>query len=560
MPHVLQNTPDALEGRPEAKAFKVEDLVYEMGRGRVRIPAFQRGFRWGREDARKLIDSIYRGYPVGILLFWETGADVDEIRLGSIKISGEARSDALWVVDGQQRIVSLARVLMAEAGMPDEFALYFDLDASALVFPPTEKALKADIGRWLPLTEVLDAERLMQWVLQHAPSLKERRDRAIQLGRWIREYEVPAYLVRTDNEAILREVFGRINTAGQKLQVGEVFDALHGARRQSSPATIQEVTRDLESLDFGHLEESKILYRLLLAIQGQDDVRRSGRELRLSPEQGSRAYQDTERAVRKAIQFIRDEVDIPHYELLPYKQPLVALGKFFHDYPAPSARSRELLSRWVWRGALSGVHRGDAASTQKTLRLIGPRYAEAASVQQLLDQFKGQAQGFPAVDEAFKFSSASSRLQTLALLALNPLHLQDGSPIQPQWLAPAGGGHGQSRIPQIIPPSDHQSFGPSVANRLFHPPVPGLRERLERIRDQRVAASHGIPPEALDALRSGDSGRFLELRAEYLSQHFQGFFAAKARWGETDRSALTSLIVGDDEEIDERENGAGNHG
>jgi len=41
-------------------------MVY---RGHVRVPSFQRGLRWEASDVQDLFDSIYRGYPIGSLLF-----------------------------------------------------------------------------------------------------------------------------------------------------------------------------------------------------------------------------------------------------------------------------------------------------------------------------------------------------------------------------------------------------------------------------------------------------------------------------------------------------------
>jgi len=110
---------------------------------------------------------------------------------GALRISAQARSDALWVVDGQQRLVSLARVLLAPEPDADAFALYFDLDQSTFVRPPRNRA--EDPSRWLPMTAVADSERLMQWVFAHVAKDPVRRERTFTLGKRIREYEIPAY-------------------------------------------------------------------------------------------------------------------------------------------------------------------------------------------------------------------------------------------------------------------------------------------------------------------------------------------------------------------------------
>jgi hypothetical protein len=189
-------------------------------------------------NAKLLLESLYRGYPVGTLLLWETAAPAGEGRIGSLTLPAPQMDNALWVVDGQQRIVSLARILLAA-----------DPDAGRLcpVLRPRHRRLchssatgkrRADPSRWLPMTVVLDSEKLMQWLFDHAadPSRRQRRDTAIQLGRRIREYEIPAYIVRSNDQAILRDIFNRINSAGKSLDDSDVFDALNGSRFQSRPS------------------------------------------------------------------------------------------------------------------------------------------------------------------------------------------------------------------------------------------------------------------------------------------------------------------------------------
>ena len=52
--------------------LSIREIVEQVGRGQIRIPAFQRGFVWEPERVAYLMDSIYKGYPFGSLLFWRT--------------------------------------------------------------------------------------------------------------------------------------------------------------------------------------------------------------------------------------------------------------------------------------------------------------------------------------------------------------------------------------------------------------------------------------------------------------------------------------------------------
>jgi hypothetical protein len=363
-------SPGLLEGRPEAKAIKIEDLLAQVHQGRVRIPSFQRPFKWEKKEALNLMDSIFRGYPVGTLLFWETDGEPFEMMLGKVRVSGGKRTDAWWIVDGQQRVASLVRVLLATPEDADEFALVFDLEEGK--FQPLSKYSLGDPSRWLPLTDVIDSEKLMQWAFRSAQgNAGHRRERAFQLGKRIREYEIPVYVVRNGSTEILREIFNRMNSAGKPLESHEVFDALNGSKSIEKPSTIAQIAHSLMDLGFGAVDE-KILYRLLRVLRGEDVTERGG-PLRLQPEEVQGAYMDTAKAAGRVIQFLKSEAGIPSYELMPYKQPFVTLGKFFFHHPDPSVRSKELLVRWLWRGALNGSHRGDTVSTRRVLDVIDPR-------------------------------------------------------------------------------------------------------------------------------------------------------------------------------------------
>jgi hypothetical protein len=533
---------ESLDRRPEARAFKVEDLLAELRQGRMRIPSFQRGIRWKRQDAATLVDSLYRGFPIGTLLFWETHAEAGDVAFGTVRFGGGARNDALWVVDGQQRLMSLARVLLALQPDKDEFALYFDLDRGVFVSPPPGR--EADPSRWLPMTEILDSEKLMQWVFAYTGENKERRERAFNLGRRIREYEIPAYLVKTDREETLREIFGRINSTGKKLGPSEVFDALHGARAQSRPATLSQVAAELEHLDFGRIEE-KLLYRLLRALQGHDVIERKEEgPLRLTDAQAETAYRETAEAARRVIQFLIQDVGIQRYDLLPYKQPFVMLGKFFHFHPSPHPRSRALLARWVWRGALNGAHRGDTVSTTANLERI-IQDGEEASVQRLLAMAARQPDALPDVNAAFNFRFAASKLQALAMLDLQPRDLESGEAVYVGQYV----GLEEHEFPMATLITRHGSGHAdqqSAANRLIHPPRPKLRRLLLQATDPAVLASHGVSPAAHRALAEDDVEGFLRLRADLLRAHFARFFARHARWDETDRPSLSALLAEDE--------------
>lgn len=210
-----------LSQRPEAEARSVEKLA-RVRNGQIRVPRFQRPFRWRSSHIIELFDSIYRGFPIGELLFARRDAPQETVKLGPLSIDAEPRSDALYVVDGQQRVVSLAGVLLHPVLLPrgDVHAIWFDLEACRFF----RRTGGGPDPRWIPLRVVLDSKDLLRW-LNVWPLRTERHDlvdRAIELGQAIREYEVPAYIVDGAEEQALRLIFNRKNSAGVSMKEHEI--------------------------------------------------------------------------------------------------------------------------------------------------------------------------------------------------------------------------------------------------------------------------------------------------------------------------------------------------
>ena len=50
--------------------YTVSLLVQSIGHGKIALPEIQRPFVWPAAKVRALFDSMYKGFPVGYLLFW----------------------------------------------------------------------------------------------------------------------------------------------------------------------------------------------------------------------------------------------------------------------------------------------------------------------------------------------------------------------------------------------------------------------------------------------------------------------------------------------------------
>jgi uncharacterized protein with ParB-like and HNH nuclease domain len=87
----------------------VEELVMMIERGELRLPEMQRRYVWRSTRVRDLMDSLYRGYPSGAILLWETDEDVP-LQKFAVEQVGNPYQSVRLLLDGQQRLTSLAAV------------------------------------------------------------------------------------------------------------------------------------------------------------------------------------------------------------------------------------------------------------------------------------------------------------------------------------------------------------------------------------------------------------------------------------------------------------------
>lgn len=126
------------EGQIANDSLSYRDLIEYIDDGTIHIPEFQREFVWTEDKIIDLLDSIYRNYPIGSLIFWVTSEEFPYS--AAIRDEESESSDLkyrLFVIDGQQRLKSLyhaarAKELVMESGTK-EINIAFDLNEDRFV-------------------------------------------------------------------------------------------------------------------------------------------------------------------------------------------------------------------------------------------------------------------------------------------------------------------------------------------------------------------------------------------------------------------------------------------
>ncbi|MFF2556497.1 DUF262 domain-containing protein [Nocardia sp. NPDC058058] len=556
---------------PTARVFEVEELVAMVYDGKIRIPEFQRPFRWGLEDARRLFDSIMRGYPLGSLLLWARPAGAARISVGALRIDAPAMDHALWVVDGQQRVTTLANALSVDSPHDERFALSLDLITREIL--PTVSARSLSI----PLPTLFDLTLLMAW-FRDTPEAMRYFDIATEAAKKIRQFKIPASVVETQDESVLRDIFDRLNSYGKRLTRAEVFTALHpialdggGTATTAIEDMVDHISTDL---GFGTVDGNTI-FQAILARRGAD----FGREMRTEfedrnagefpGETAGMAYRETQVALDRAIRFLQQHGDTPHFSFLPYRHLLVVLARVFGHHSELNGRQIQLLRRWYWRAAAAGTSLfpgGNSGTLRALCTMVVPNSLDA-TLHNLLEVIPQSKTSLPDVHR-FRTNHASGKMIACALWANRPRSLRDGGQLSQNDLVEALG-EAQTPRPALTALVSRRAAGASKADSaarwLLIPGLEAAPAEVPAILSSRpigidesdweaVLTSHAIGMEAASALSDNNIQAFVRDREDDLSILVRRFMAHRMEFGFEDTPPLDHLVVDDlESEPDELE-------
>lgn len=184
----------------------------------IAIPEFQRPFVWDAVDVRNLLDSLYRGYPVGYLITW---------RNPKVKLKdGSLASGKRILIDGQQRVTALMAALHGREVLTKDYRTV----RIRIAFHPKEEkfevcnpAIEKDRA-WVPdVAAVFDpSAKLLQmtrsFVAANAGSDEDEVFAALETLSKITNNHVGVIELADDLDIDkVAEIFDRVNSTGTPL-------------------------------------------------------------------------------------------------------------------------------------------------------------------------------------------------------------------------------------------------------------------------------------------------------------------------------------------------------
>ncbi len=206
-------------------SYTVAYLMEQIRLGILGLPDIQRPFVWSATKVRDLFDSMYRGFPVGQLLLWESGVSGGQKQIGA---DTKQKVPGLLIVDGQQRLTALYAVLNAlpvvgQDYVPVEIRIAFCprdqtfkvTDAATVNDPEFIADISEVFSHGAPYSYIAKFMERLKGHREVTPHEEERLSAAIDRLFHLKSYPLTALeLPATVDEEQVAEVFVRINSSG----------------------------------------------------------------------------------------------------------------------------------------------------------------------------------------------------------------------------------------------------------------------------------------------------------------------------------------------------------
>ena len=258
-------------------------LVERVAAGKIRVPRFQRPFVWRQPDLSVLLDSVLRGFPIGSILVWDTEKTIESAsRIGPVSISPRADGSIGYLLDGQQRVSTLAGTLLLTDDMDPivdqiDWRLYYDLDKPPVdkpAFVDQRKLAEGPGPRYFPVRSLLNtagffaACRRIQQQVHDERRAQRWLDEADRLSSAFRDYQLPLIHIREADLESAVTVFARLNRTGRKMAADELVSALTYQEREFHLAgMLDELKAELKKKGFGSLDRVFPLRSVLAALE-----------------------------------------------------------------------------------------------------------------------------------------------------------------------------------------------------------------------------------------------------------------------------------------------------
>lgn len=236
--------------------YNLQGLINNIDMGTIGLPDIQRPFVWPDTKVRQLFDSLYKGYPVGYLLFWEN-ANINGIK--SIGTEKKQRAAQLLIVDGQQRLTSLYAVIKGQEVIRENYTktkIVIAFNPLEEKFEVPDAAIRRDPRYFQNISEVWKADAdIFEITDEYIENLRKSRELSTDEVKTVRRnfnnlknletypFSVLELSQEIDEEQVA-DVFVRINSQGKTLNQADFILTLMSVFWDEGRTNLEEFCRE----------------------------------------------------------------------------------------------------------------------------------------------------------------------------------------------------------------------------------------------------------------------------------------------------------------------------
>lgn len=425
--------------------YTLLEYIEQFQQGKIQVPAFQRDFVWDNNKKLELFDSIQRGYPIGSILLWRPDFNTDEDfykfeskEIGFYKIPERATNDYFYILDGYQRLSLLfgclvnpnkSKLQRDDLNWFKEFNIVYNLQDD--VFEMNKKKDFSNLDYFqIPIYKLIDAKEFFSFQKQLSifdfddstnNNLLEKYENISQI---FQKYELPSINIYGGSITEAIDIFQRLNSTGMKMSSDWAISALsfNKDRNFRLGSEIDNLLEDLSIFNFRNLKREIILQCITNSFGGvyfDQFSKNDNKKLEVLAKRSDfiDITRKTINNIKKAVEFLYEELLVLDSKLLPYNSQLIFISDFFNKVESPSDSQLLALKKWFWITTYSNYFTIYNLSKQ---RLAYNKFQNFIKDQNenpvYYDSFE---ENFDTLEFPDKISMGSVRAKALALFMLN---------------------------------------------------------------------------------------------------------------------------------------------
>lgn len=372
-------------------------LIDDIKTGKIQIPYFQRDFVWKPDDTAKLLDSIFKGYPIGTIVFWDTKEPLATDKGIGEYLKSKTKDDEshLYVIDGQQRLSSIffACEGIYKTKKYDYSKIFVVIKEDKKDYDEEERIVvyeEPDDGKFktISIKDLLNAtsDDLKEYTGSEVDIINAHKTR-------IKSALFPIITISHTEMDVACDIFSRINTSGRTLTLFEIMVA---RTYDGDSFNLLDKYKELEDsfpTNFNSPDKKVLLHSVVPVAYRLENNKKweyvsDKSVLSIPRELFQRSWKLMIASLKDTIDFLRDGLRIKTSEILPYPSMIVPLVYYFDKYGKykMSAKQQKLLEQWFyWFGVNQKAIQGASSQTNASIKMMDEIYNGNAPVYEKIE-------------------------------------------------------------------------------------------------------------------------------------------------------------------------------